>query len=574
MSFRNRLLVFFLPVTLLPLLALAGLIRHEMTTQMTGLYRQRVTAAAAVVHEDVVRQGHRIDRSLKHLERSLADDNQFRRAAVDGDPSARRYLLDYAGSAMGLMGLDALQIQDEAGRILSSGHFRNEYNRQEKRLPELLSDVAGAQAILVSMRSPAGPFLAFARVESFRMGGHQFALIGGMRVESTFLSRLERGEDLTVRLVYPDGIMTADTVQTDIPGASPAVPDAALIREVTLPIIGPERGGVATARLQISHARTALLTLHRWLDRWFVIVGVVAVALSVGIISILAANISRPLEALAQKTARLNMERLDLNFESDRTDEIGRLARFLVDMTGRLRAGALKIRDAERRATVGELARQVNHDIKNGLVPVRNVFRHLAEIAGSEPDRVPEILLERRETIEAGFAYLENLAAHYARLSPAVVRTRIELNDLVRRAARDFGDGGDVRLRIDLAESTPIEGDPVAVRRILENLVANARESFDGKPGLITLATRTATDAAGRRVVRLIVEDGGCGMTAEQQAHLFDDFYTTKPGGTGLGLSIVRRLVMDLEGRIRVKSAPGAGSCFSIDLPLATDVDG
>ncbi len=56
-------------------------------------------------------------------------------------------------------------------------------------------------------------------------------------------------------------------------------------------------------------------------------------------------------------------------------------------------------------------------------------------------------------------------------------------------------------------------------------------------------------------------------MSADESSRIFEDFYTTKPGGTGLGLSIVRRLVTDLHGTIAVKSEPGRGTTFTIDIP-------
>jgi two-component system sensor histidine kinase HydH len=64
-----------------------------------------------------------------------------------------------------------------------------------------------------------------------------------------------------------------------------------------------------------------------------------------------------------------------------------------------------------------------------------------------------------------------------------------------------------------------------------------------------------------------VIADTGRGMTADETARIFDDFYTTKAGGTGLGLSIVRRLVMDLQGTIGVESAPGQGTRITIDIP-------
>jgi len=574
MSFRTRLLAFYLPATLLPILVLALLIRNEMTAQMADQYRQQVGAVGNIVTQDVARQSRRIERALTRLGGSLADDNRFRRAAVDGSPANRRYVIDYAGKAMDMMGLDALQIQDEAGRILSSGHFRNEYNRLEKRLPGLLSGVSGENAALVSMRSPEGPFLAFARVDSIRISGKWFTMIGGMRVEGSFVSRLERGEDLTVRLVYPGGILTADTVRTDAIDEAFASTEGPLVSEVPLPFIGAERRGVATARLQISHARTALLALRSRMDLWFIIVAAIAAMLAVVLTATLAGSISRPLAELAEKTSRLDLERMNLTFRSDRKDEIGRLTRFLGEMTRRLRAGALKIKDAERRATVGELARQVNHDIKNGLIPIRNVFRHLTQVAENEPEHLPEILGERQATLEAGIAYLENLAANYARITPVSNRQPCSVHDLIRRLARDLDGLRGVRVRADLEGRGVVYGDPVALRRILENVIDNALDSFTTTLGTVIIATRPHKDESGRAMLRVRVTDDGPGMSDAQRAHVFDDFFTTKPDGTGLGLSIVRRLVIDLDGRIRVESAPGKGSSFSIDLPVSAHVDG
>src|SRR5207245_6862638 len=125
----------------------------------------------------------------------------------------------------------------------------------------------------------------------------------------------------------------------------------------------------------------------------------------------LSLRISRPLTALAEQTARIDMDRLDVAFSSDRRDEIGALTRLLGAMTERLRAGAARLREAERRVAMGDLARQVNHDIKNGLIPIRNVFRHLAQVAREQPERLGAVVAERQETAESSVTYLAGLAA-------------------------------------------------------------------------------------------------------------------------------------------------------------------
>ena len=85
----------------------------------------------------------------------------------------------------------------------------------------------------------------------------------------------------------------------------------------------------------------------------------------------------------------------------------------------------------------------------------------------------------------------------------------------------------------------------------------------------MTVSTEVLAADSSQPVVRIVVADTGSGMRDDEIVKVFDDFYTTKESGTGLGLSIVRRLVMDLNGSIRVESEPGRGSRFVIEMPAA-----
>src|SRR2546430_10046838 len=131
---------------------------------------------------------------------------------------------------------------------------------------------------------------------------------------------------------------------------------------------------------------------------------------------------------------------------SDRSDEIGALTRLLGAMTERLRAGATKLREAERRIAMGDLARQVNHDIKNGLTPIRNVFRHFTETVATEPERLATVFLERQGTIQAGIADLENLAGNYARLDPAPAPQPCDVRHVIRGTIGRLGAPGTTEL--------------------------------------------------------------------------------------------------------------------------------
>ena len=562
MSLRSRLLLAFAAVVLIPIAVLAFGLRQEMTRRLSQEYQLRVDTVVEVIREDLARESSAIADRLTSLESALVNDNRFRLAAVAGVEPEREYLLDYAGTAMRLTGLSMLQIQDADGRILSSGHFRNEHGRLESGLASALTDAR--DVALVATRSADREFLALARSESFVISGRPFTIVGGVAVDEAFLARLARDRAIVVSVQYPGGNLSTAAQQ------QPPPPTDSAVGELEVPLIRSGGGAgieVVQARLEVTQPLTPLRTLLRSADSWFVLTaagtGLTALLLAVWVSS----RISRPLAALAEKTAVLDLDRLDVDFDAG-TDEVGRLSRLLGDLAARLRTSTARVREAERRATVGELARQINHDIKNGLIPLRNVLRHLAQVARDEPGALPVVFSERQPTVDSSIAYLETLATSYQRLSPTPNRRNCDLNALITDVVRGAEGREHVELATDLTNVPPVHGDPVAFRRILENLLANAIDSLQSKPGRITVSTQVTARAGEPSTVRVTVADTGRGMSVDEARRIFEDFYTTKEGGTGLGLSIVRRLLMDLNGTIDVDTAPGRGTRFVIEIPI------
>ena len=559
MSLRNRLLIAFAAIVLIPIALLAFGLRQEMTKRLAQEYQPRLDSVVDVIAEDLTRESVGISQRLASLARALQDDNRFRLAAVAGVESERDYLLDYAGTAMRLTGLAMLQIQDDEGRILSSGHFRNEHGRVE---PELVSALRDAKDVaFVITRSAEREFLALARIEPVVLSGRTFTIVGGVAVDRDFLTRLARDRSIVVSLTYPRGRLSTGEQRADATDSA--------VRRVEVPLIRSDAGAplqVVPATLEVVQPLTPLQAVLRSADAWFLFTavgtGVAALLLAVWVSS----RISRPLSALADKAAVLDLDRLDVDFDAG-TDEVGTLSRLLGDLATRLRTSTGRIREAERRATVGELARQINHDIKNGLIPLRNVMRHLAQVSRDDPAALPAIFAERRQTVDSSIAYLETLATSYQRLTPAMNRRACDLNALVTEVVRAAQGHQSVAFETDLTNVPAVEGDPIAFRRILENLIANAVDSLASQPGRVVISTRTVARDGESPYARVSVADTGRGMSTDETKRIFEDFYTTKDGGTGLGLSIVRRLVMDLRGTISVDSVPGQGTRMVVDIP-------
>jgi signal transduction histidine kinase len=556
MSFRARLFIAFGATLLIPLGVLALGVRREMAGRLTAENARRADAAVNALRDELGRESADIAARLATLASQLAGDNRFRLGVVNGDAQSRRSLLDLAGGAMRAAGLSLLQVQDSAGRIVSSGHFRNEFDRAEPELPLTLA-AEGDTPVLVRARTPDSALVALARVDSLRVAGRRFTLVGGTAIEERLQGQLARDPELSLRLVYPRG------------PATPAV-RGSVVSELALPFLDllPTAGAsLDTARVIITQSGATLSALRRSLDLWFLAAVGATLALALGLAAWWSSRISRPLTRLAEQTAAIDFDRLDQRFASDRGDEIGALAGVLDAMTERLRQGAARLRDAERRIATGDLARQVNHDIKNGLVPIRNVLRHLAQVARDDPASLARVFEERRGTLDSSLQYLDTLARNYARLSPAARAGKCDVNAVIEEVVRGVPSGHG-ELTTALAPALPpVLADPLVLRRILENLVSNAVDSLSGNGGGEVVVATERLDPPAGALVRVTVGDTGHGMTRAGLERAFEDFSTTKEGGTGLGLSIVRRLVLDLGGTLRIETAPGAGTRAIVELP-------
>jgi signal transduction histidine kinase len=556
MSFRGRLFLAILLAVGLPLGAFTWGVSHELEQRLTTQYQQRVGTLASIIEADLARESGAIGSRLAALSSEVGRDNRLRLALLQNDARNRQYLLDYAGGAMRLAGLSLLQLQDSTGRILSSGHFRNQFDQLQPELPQQLASIADT-LVLVRARTSDAPLLALTRIDSLRIGGKAFTLIGGIEADNRLLQQLATERELSVSMVYS--------------GVRPDSLSGQIVRAVSLPyldLLKPAGQQRDTARLVLAQSLEPLHALRRGVTRWFILAVALTLLGATLVAAWLSALVSRPLRQLAEKTSNIDLDRLDQSFESDRGDEIGSLSRLLGAMTDRLRNSSARLREAERRAAVGDLARQVNHDIKNGLVPIRNVFRHLAQVAKEEPQRLAEVYEARRGTLDSSVEYLDTLARHYDRLSPAAERRPCDVNAIIEQVLRSTAQDGRPVDRSLEQKLPPVLADELMLRRIVENLVGNALDSTAGRTGAsVTVSTQRVggTDEPGR--VRIVVSDTGHGMTESELQRAFDDFYSTKPGGTGLGLSIVRRLIMDLNGAIRIETEPGAGTSATVELP-------
>ncbi|MCC6666010.1 MAG: PAS domain S-box protein [Polyangiaceae bacterium] len=242
---------------------------------------------------------------------------------------------------------------------------------------------------------------------------------------------------------------------------------------------------------------------------------------------------------------------------------------------------------AQKLETLGMLAGGIAHDFNNLLQVILGNVELATLQLGDHPDHAATLtqLAHARSAALRGSEIVHQML-DYTGQRPRSVKA-VCLGSVVREMTEllHVSVSKNTQLVLDLPDSAPqTRADPAQLRQVIMNLITNASEAYRGQPGAVRVRVGAAelgpTDLAAMAVapaeplsdaVFVEVRDQGAGMTADEVRNIFDPFFTTKFAGRGLGLASVAGIVRAHGGAIRVESAPGAGSTFTVFLPAALD---
>jgi len=308
---------------------------------------------------------------------------------------------------------------------------------------------------------------------------------------------------------------------------------------------------------------------------------------------VLANALARPIAQLREGLEAIGEGRFARVLPVDTRDEIGDLVRTFNDMREQLAESRRRLAQQERELAWREMARQVAHEIKNPLTPMKLSIQHLrrafkrkaaepaqggdgsvADASGDEFagmfDRITTTLIEQIEAL----ARIANEFSSFARL-PTKVLEPMDLNEVIEEAARLMQEESEaVAVEVDLCDAPlVVEADREDLRRIYINLIKNAVQAIpDDRDGHVVIrTTRQAPEGDAAPVACSSVEDNGTGIPEDQRDKIFQPNFSTKTSGTGLGLAIAKKSIEELDGRIGFDTTPGEGTTFWIRLPIAED---
>jgi len=284
-------------------------------------------------------------------------------------------------------------------------------------------------------------------------------------------------------------------------------------------------------------------------------------------------KLTAPLRMLSEGLASVQLGKKSEHLEYKGHDEIGEMVEQYNRMVDELQESARRLADSEREYAWREMAKQVAHEIKNPLTPMK---LNIQQLYKSWKDGTPGFEKRLEKFTRNQIEYIDTLSSiasafsSFARM-PSANPVNIDLIEHIKTTLELFKESENISFRVNWPTNCRVVvlADKEHLNSIFSNIIKNAIQSIPpGRKGLIKINLELKGDK-----VQVSVEDNGTGIPDELKSKLFTPNFTTKSSGMGLGLSIVKRYVEIAGGRVWFDSEKDKGSVFFVELPVNFTVE-
>lgn len=289
------------------------------------------------------------------------------------------------------------------------------------------------------------------------------------------------------------------------------------------------------------------------------------ILISVVMALVISNRITEPLRFIRESLKNLKLDRQNRAIEWQSDDEIGELVEEYNRTLNELVQSAELLARSERESAWREMAKQVAHEIKNPLTPMKLSIQMLQRSLEDGADNMNERIEKVTKTLIEQIDTLSNIATEFSSFAqmPKPVIEQLDLQDLLKSAAELHGNEVDITLNVVVEGSSIAQVDKEQMLRVLTNLIKNGIQAVpEHRNPTITLGL---IRDEGRWVAS--VQDNGSGIPKELEDKIFVPNFTTKTSGMGLGLAMVKNIIETVNGKIWFNTEEGSGTTFYISLP-------
>ncbi|MBI4418686.1 MAG: HAMP domain-containing protein [Ignavibacteriales bacterium] len=290
----------------------------------------------------------------------------------------------------------------------------------------------------------------------------------------------------------------------------------------------------------------------------------ILVLLTVIVGVILANQLSQPVRDLTKAAHAVGEGDLDVRVGREGSGELKELVRTFNEMVAELKKSREELRRGERERAWKEMAKQVAHEIKNPLTPMRLSIQHLRTAYRDKAPELDKLVEDVAHTLIDQIDALSRIATEFSSFARMPERRfeRVDVHQMLLESLQLFSAMEGIEMRQRFADAKPmLVADREELRRVVINIIRNAVQAMNQR-GTITVKTIVH----GNRCT-IEIADTGPGIPEDLQARVFEPNFSTKTDGMGLGLAMARNVIEDLNGTVTLRSTLGGGTTLILTLP-------
>ncbi len=300
---------------------------------------------------------------------------------------------------------------------------------------------------------------------------------------------------------------------------------------------------------------------------------VLLILLTIAVAILISDQITKPLRLVQQKFGEIKLGGKYEEIQYDRKDEIGSLVSEYNRMVKELARSVELLAKSERESAWREMAKQIAHEIKNPLTPMKLSVQHLLRSWKDGKEKYGEYINKVTNTLIEQIDNLSAIAGEFSSFAkmPKAKNQKIDLIQKIKNATGLFANTKNIDIKTNFHNNKNVFvfADKEQISRVFINLLKNAIQSIpEDNSGKIEIDLVTNKDIACVKI-----KDNGKGIPDELKDKLFMPNFTTKTSGMGLGLAIVKNIVENCNGKIDFETEPGKGTTFIIELPVYKEGD-
>lgn len=289
-----------------------------------------------------------------------------------------------------------------------------------------------------------------------------------------------------------------------------------------------------------------------------------AVIILIFLVNYLSYRISNPILKLLKATDQLSRGNTDVQVKSDSKDEIGELVTSFNRMTRELKRSRAELKKAEREGAWRDIARQVAHEIKNPLTPMKLAMQHLYFSYTHGSNDFKTIIQTTNKLIIDQIETLNKIATEFSNFAKLPSRNYelLDINEILNDVVKLMNTNGKIHLYTDSAPGNKrfIFGDKDEVRRALINIIKNSMQAVEENENIGAKGSVNIRTIRNNGYYYVKIKDNGIGMDEDTIQKLFEPYFSTKSSGMGLGLVITKKILDDMKAKIYVTSKEGEGT--------------